>query len=111
MTKEELDKLLPCPFCGGTEVRLCSAMNEVWVRCYSCNATSPLLWDDKKAIKFWNTRSPSRREADIRRAIELAREGARGVSDSDDTGTWIGVEWDYEDEDEIVSQVLKEEMK
>ena len=35
------DHLLPCPFCGGTEVSRCWDDNLYWIRCTSCGATGP----------------------------------------------------------------------
>lgn len=61
-----MNKLKPCPFCGGEEINISrtyinpiapnSLPDEVWVGCISCGIgyTEELEVD---AIKAWNTRS------------------------------------------------------
>lgn len=57
------DKLLPCPFCGGTDVNLRQhlATNMSWVSCGECGLEAPSEtgWTDDHAIEYWNTRAPS----------------------------------------------------
>ena len=43
--------LLPCPFCGGTNLTVCAA----WVEC-ACSAYGP-GFDDADARAAWNTRA------------------------------------------------------
>lgn len=55
--------LLPCPFCGGTDVNLRQhlATNMSWVYCGECGLEAPSEtgWTDDIAIEYWNSRAPS----------------------------------------------------
>ena len=54
---EELLAILPCPFCGGTDLRVVAAC---YIKCRSCGTEGPIydgLSDDEATIKQWNTRS------------------------------------------------------
>jgi len=47
-----MEKLKPCPFCGGEQLQLCADSNNPdknFVRCRHCKAQAPL--------KAWNTRA------------------------------------------------------
>jgi len=72
MSKTQLEHLLPCPFCGSTNIGLpfndrCSQ----WVTCLDCDCDGPLIPTQNQstrtaAIKAWNQRqnqnhSPLRR--------------------------------------------------
>ncbi len=57
--KEQINKLKPCPFCGGNDLEV-----EVWdddylhIVCYNCNCFTDSY--DKylsRALRFWNTRT------------------------------------------------------
>ena len=59
---EEL-KLLPCPFCGGTNLRVCTGE---YVHCPDCGTDGPFFICMKgdedhtaEAIAAWNRRTPS----------------------------------------------------
>lgn len=53
-----MDKLLPCPFCGGSALRLVHAMGEAWVRCETCRANNGVsTGSTERAIVAWNTRA------------------------------------------------------
>lgn len=67
---EETDKLLPCPFCGGTELELCNTWTACyWIECQTCEAqVAGKAYSDPRrlsshekskasAIAKWNTRS------------------------------------------------------
>ena len=55
-----MDKLKPCPFCGG-EARLWHpkeyGITLGSVKCNSCGASTESFTDDDSAIEAWNTRS------------------------------------------------------
>lgn len=51
---EEVEKLLPCPFCGG-KAKLVSSV-ESWVECPSCGTSTKFCSCDSGAIEKWNRR-------------------------------------------------------
>ena len=59
MEPSELSELKPCPFCGGTEVKMANAgFNHTAIRCQNdkCNAQGLRDYDPIKAIEAWNRR-------------------------------------------------------
>ena len=50
-------ELLPCPFCGGTDVDVMFACNIVYVGCRDCNAEGGKWRTEKTAVKHWNRRA------------------------------------------------------
>ena len=62
-----MDKLLPCPFCGGSALRLVHAMGEAWVRCETCRANNGVsTGSTERAIVAWNTRAKPTPEPAVR---------------------------------------------
>ena len=55
-------ELLPCPFCGSTNLRYdgywCSEFDGFYVSCSNCNASSTPKGTKSAAKKAWNTRTP-----------------------------------------------------
>ena len=61
-----MSKLLPCPFCGGTDIRFTSYPGKgtgihlgetVWsMACYDCGATFPNRYSKELMIECWNRR-------------------------------------------------------
>ena len=50
-------KLLPCPFCGGENIKvLGSETSYYWCRCMNCLASTTTEDVEEDAIKAWNTR-------------------------------------------------------
>lgn len=81
------EKLLPCPFCGSTDVLPSGSMSRTEIWCKSCNTQGPSIWhggptDDRatlnrceaEAIAAWNLRTPSvpSRIAELEEAVEQA---------------------------------------
>lgn len=56
-------KLLPCPFCGGSDVHLRQhpPAQMSWVSCVSCGLEAPSETGvtDEEAVTYWNRRTPS----------------------------------------------------
>jgi Lar family restriction alleviation protein len=57
------DKLLPCPFCGGSDVKLRNDPRHdmAWVSCVGCGLEAPTETGvtDEAAVTYWNRRAPS----------------------------------------------------
>lgn len=55
------DKLLPCPFCGGTNAKLRthSLAPMSWVSCVDCGLEAPTETGvtDEAAVAYWNRRA------------------------------------------------------
>lgn len=65
--KGEAEKVLPCPFCGGTDIRFTCHPREgrgpyhmgqdVWsMCCYECGATFPNRYRKELLVECWNRR-------------------------------------------------------
>lgn len=52
----ELNKLLPCPFCGGKAI-ISMHLPYYNVGCLDCESSSGETFSRDKAIKLWNTRA------------------------------------------------------
>jgi Lar family restriction alleviation protein len=53
------DDLLPCPFCGSTEIHLTRTLNDMVAYCNTCGAHGELAETLGRAWEKWNTRAPS----------------------------------------------------
>lgn len=55
----EVNNLLPCPFCGGTNLRLVLRHFQWCVDCVDCNIQGPSCHMSNKdlCVQHWNTRS------------------------------------------------------
>lgn len=65
--------LLPCPFCGGQDVKLYHQQTAIgaWVACRSCGMEAPTETGvtADQAVKYWNTRAP---QCEVRRVDAVA---------------------------------------
>lgn len=51
------DLLKPCPFCGGTDIRVGSKVfDDTYYQCFDCTTTGPNGADMESATIQWNTR-------------------------------------------------------
>lgn len=51
------DELKPCPFCGGTDLKLFGeSAPEWWVTCQTCRSSSPTSSSKGQAVGAWNRR-------------------------------------------------------
>lgn len=73
------DKLKPCPFCGGVDVRPmpqdCSCglkRGILYVRCYACGSNGPV--DEDRAVSQWNN-------ARYWKVIRQLREALKGADE------------------------------
>ena len=75
MTQQEQFNLLPCPFCGGNDIRFTEhkragngdhAGENIWsMCCYNCGAKVPNQYEEHgrdMMIKKWNTRVPAKNQ-------------------------------------------------
>lgn len=51
-------ELLPCPICGGNEIKSCYVMGDFWFQCNKCGCGCGFHSSEKIARKDWNTRAP-----------------------------------------------------
>lgn len=54
-----MSELLPCPFCGGDDVRIAVCMHDSWYygECESCGGRTDFYDSQAEAIAAWNTRA------------------------------------------------------
>ena len=64
-------ELLPCPFCGGTEVYTKNELYGYQAICNDCLARSPLSENRNRAIVRWNTRAPILSAEEIKKLEEF----------------------------------------
>jgi Lar family restriction alleviation protein len=76
------EELLPCPFCGSTDLREITPDHidyaQVW--CGGCTATGPLkdcVGNYKRPAEAWNTRAPDPLLAKMAEALRFAATGLR----------------------------------
>lgn len=85
---ELIERLKPCPFCGG-EAEMYEGHRDHWkVRCTSCGAL-PGRWFARegaqlKAVKLWNTRTNDQAISTLTAALEDARKRFQMIADFGD---------------------------
>ena len=52
-----MDKLKPCPFCGGEARFVLAGWIVGWIECPDCKASQFQLRTEGEAIEAWNTRT------------------------------------------------------
>ena len=61
-----MPELLPCPFCGSTDLRYdgywCTDFDGFYVRCLNCDSAGSPKGTKKAARKAWNTRTPNEKK-------------------------------------------------
>lgn len=55
-SKNTVSKILPCPFCGSTELWSMDSRDagEDYICCKTCRASGPETYDENEAISRWN---------------------------------------------------------
>lgn len=67
----ERGEMLPCPICGGTDVKMCYVMGDLWFQCNKCGCGCGFRSSEKAARKDWNTRPAMLTPEQIKRLEEL----------------------------------------
>jgi hypothetical protein len=77
--------LLPCPMCGGTDIRIArlSASPDQSVWCHSCQLRTKWCYRDD-AIAAWNTRVPDPRVAELEAELAKSRAWRATLADTGD---------------------------
>ena len=77
--------LLPCPMCGGTDIRIArlSASPDQSVWCHSCQLRTKWSYRDD-AIAAWNTRVPDQRVAELEAELAKSRAWRATLADTGD---------------------------
>jgi Lar family restriction alleviation protein len=75
MPESEL-KLLPCPFCGGhdikiIEVDLAQCEIDYCIRCLDCETSNCLMDTKEECIRLWNTRAKDPEKEALREALDV----------------------------------------
>ena len=67
----EAKTLKPCPLCGADQDKLAlsQGVNEYWVVCKICDASTRMASNKERAIIYWNNRLDYNHEALIHRLI------------------------------------------
>lgn len=58
----DLERLLPCPFCGGSGHHYYDEGQGYYVACTRCGACGIVRHNDNAAAKEWNTRAPTAKQ-------------------------------------------------
>lgn len=57
MAIKERKELLPCPFCGGTNLCELGYDGLVFIGCHTCATCGPSGEDEEQAAELWNRRA------------------------------------------------------
>lgn len=71
-----MEKLKPCPFCGGAAADLRDSRFTKWLGCGKCGISFSYA-DKKKGIKAWNTRHP---DPSLLAALSMQREALEKIA-------------------------------
>jgi hypothetical protein len=60
-TTQQASELLPCPFCGSAEIKLCGTPRPYWFVMCECGIQDGLSHTKDQARESWNKRTPAAR--------------------------------------------------
>lgn len=64
-----MEKLKPCPFCGGKNIRVWNTSTP-WVSCDDCLASTSCVPTEKEAIERWNRRAKVEQSVEVSEKVE-----------------------------------------
>jgi len=89
--KGELDRgkpeLLPCPFCGETEILHTRGEDKVpreWLTCINCECEGPYCYGGETPQERWNLRSRSYDDSDVKALAQEVMDSAKIYGMMDD---------------------------
>lgn len=95
-------ELLPCPFCGAHSKHIGGVkINEPWIFCYKCGATSPYKETREEVIEAWNIRTDheaalAKAETRIKKLEAVVRNAATQMEEAyDELSSWSAYASDY----------------
>lgn len=59
-----MEKLKPCPFCGGKNIRVWSTSTP-WVSCDDCLASTACALTEEEEVGYWNRRANDDKQRSI----------------------------------------------
>jgi len=96
------EKILPCPFCGGKDIRFdchrshLSPTGEIWsMGCFDCRAQFPNRYKKELLVKNWNTRHnlTEKLKRALRAAILKTNRTITKCTDYDPAGSTYEIDW------------------
>ena len=77
------DNLLPCPFCGSTDVRACVDADDYrFVNCEHCGARGAKHNENRDAVEAWNDRIEVSRDSLLQQIDNVNAKRSKEISDT-----------------------------
>ena len=64
-----MEKLKPCPFCGGKNIRVWNTSTH-WVSCDDCLASTACALTEEEAVRYWNRRAKVEQSVGVSEKVE-----------------------------------------